>query len=135
MLPTVMERMSCSTLRMGNYRLIVWKALLWKILYEISRISHKLLLKNSSQRWVNKRLEKNARRRPHDLYAPPNTLGWLNQDELNGRGTKLVCEGRKGMCRVLLWKPEGKRQDGRPRRGWKDNEKTNLQEIGWKGAD
>jgi len=31
-------------------------------------------------------------------------------------------------------KPEGKRPLGRPRRGWKDNIKMDLQEAGWRGA-
>ena len=31
---------------------------------------------------------------------------------------------RKGVCRVLVWKPEGKRPLGRPRRRWEDNINT-----------
>ena len=38
-------------------------------------------------------------------------------------------EGR-GMHRVLVEKPEGKRPLGRPRRGWEDNIKKDLQEVG-----
>ena len=34
------------------------------------------------------------------------------------------------MYRVLLWKPEGNRQLGRPRRRWVDNFRTDLQEVG-----
>jgi hypothetical protein len=37
--------------------------------------------------------------------------------------------------RLLLGKPEGKRPLGRPRRGWLDNIKINLREIGWNGMD
>jgi hypothetical protein len=40
-----------------------------------------------------------------------------------------IGEGR-GMHRVLVGKPEGKRPLGRPRRRWEDNIKTNLQEVG-----
>jgi hypothetical protein len=32
--------------------------------------------------------------------------------------------------RVLVGKPEGKRPLGRPRRGWEDNIKMDLQEVG-----
>ena len=32
--------------------------------------------------------------------------------------------------RVLVWKPEGKRPLGRPRRRWEDNVKMDLQEVG-----
>ena len=41
----------------------------------------------------------------------------------------LMEEGR-GVCRVLVRKPEGKRPLGRPRRGWEDNIKMDLQEVG-----
>jgi hypothetical protein len=43
-------------------------------------------------------------------------------------------EGR-GVHRVLVWKPEGKRPLGRPRRRWEDNIKMDLQavETGWSG--
>jgi len=38
-------------------------------------------------------------------------------------------EGR-GVHRVLVGKPEGKRPLGRPRRRWEDNIKMDLQEVG-----
>ena len=38
-------------------------------------------------------------------------------------------EGR-GVHKVLVWKPEGKRPLGRPRRRWEDNIKMNLQVVG-----
>jgi len=37
--------------------------------------------------------------------------------------------------RVLVGKPEGKRQLGRSRRRWEDNIKMDLQEVGWGGMD
>ena len=39
----------------------------------------------------------------------------------------VICRG--GVYRVLLGKPEGKRQLGRPRRRWMDNIRTDLQEV------
>jgi len=36
----------------------------------------------------------------------------------------------RGVCRVLVSKPVGKRSLGRPRRRWEDNIKTYLQEVG-----
>jgi len=33
------------------------------------------------------------------------------------------------------WKPEGKRPLGKPRRGWEDNIKMDLQEVGCGGID
>jgi hypothetical protein len=41
----------------------------------------------------------------------------------------------KGVYRVLVGKPEGKRPLGRPRRKWEDNIKTDLQEVGCGGMD
>ena len=40
-------------------------------------------------------------------------------------------EARRGAYRDLLGKPEGKRPFGRPRRGWKDNIKMDIQKVGW----
>jgi len=36
-----------------------------------------------------------------------------------------------GVYRVLLGKPEGRRQQGRPRRRWMDNIRMDLQEVGF----
>jgi len=44
---------------------------------------------------------------------------------------------RRGIYRVLVGKPEGKRQFGRPRCRWEDNIKMDLQEVGvgvWTGS-
>ena len=38
-------------------------------------------------------------------------------------------EGR-GVHKVLVGKPDGKRPLGRPRRRWKDNIKMNFEEVG-----
>ena len=38
--------------------------------------------------------------------------------------------GGRGVHRVLVGKPEGKRPLGRPRRGWEDNIKMDLQKVG-----
>ena len=37
---------------------------------------------------------------------------------------------RRGVYRVLVGKPEGRRPLGRPRRRWEDNIKMDLQEVG-----
>jgi hypothetical protein len=36
---------------------------------------------------------------------------------------------------ILIGKPAGKRQLGRPRHRWEDNVKNYLKEIGWEGVD
>jgi len=42
---------------------------------------------------------------------------------------------RRGLCKVLVGKPEGKRPLRSPRRGWEDNIKKDLQEVGCGGVD
>jgi len=39
-------------------------------------------------------------------------------------------EERRGVCRVLIGRLEGKRPVGRPRRRWEDNIQMDLREIG-----
>jgi hypothetical protein len=50
----------------------------------------------------------------------------------NEMGEHVVCMGeRRGACRVLVRKPEGKRHLGNTRHRWEDNIKIGLQEIRW----
>jgi hypothetical protein len=42
---------------------------------------------------------------------------------------------RRGVYRVLVGKPEGKRELGRPRNSWVDNIKMDFQEVRWLGMD
>ena len=41
-----------------------------------------------------------------------------------------IVNSSRGVYRVLLGKPEGKRPWGRPRRRWVDNIRMSLQEVG-----
>jgi hypothetical protein len=43
--------------------------------------------------------------------------------------------GEKNTNRILVRKPEGKRQLGRPTCRWVDNIKMDLREIGWDDVD
>jgi hypothetical protein len=45
-----------------------------------------------------------------------------------------MVEGR-GVCRVLVGRPKGKRPLGRSRHRWEDNIKIDLREIGINGAN
>ena len=53
----------------------------------------------------------------------------------------MACMGEgRGVYRVLVGKPDGKRPLGRPRRRWEDNIRMELQEVGlgyedWIGLD
>jgi hypothetical protein len=39
---------------------------------------------------------------------------------------------RRGLYRILVGKPEGRRPLGRPRGIWEDNIKMYLREVGWR---
>ena len=42
---------------------------------------------------------------------------------------------RRGVYKVLVGKPEGKRPLGRPRRRWENNIKMDLEEVGCEGME
>jgi hypothetical protein len=48
----------------------------------------------------------------------------------------VVCIGKvRGAYNILVGRPEGRRQLGRPRRKWEDNIKMDLREIGFGDVD
>jgi hypothetical protein len=56
----------------------------------------------------------------------------LQYSSVNGQYLHVALTGeRRGVYRVLVEKPEGRRPLGRPRRRWEDNIKMDLQEVGW----
>ena len=65
-----------------------------------------------------------------DLYILPNIVRVFKSRRMRWAGhVARMGEGR-GVHRVLVGKPEGKRPLGRPRRRWEDNIKMDLQEVG-----
>jgi len=65
-----------------------------------------------------------------DLYFLPNIERVVKSRRMRWAGhVARIGEGR-GVHRVLVGKPEGKRPLGRPRRRWKDNIKMDLREVG-----
>jgi hypothetical protein len=65
-----------------------------------------------------------------DLYYLPNIVWVVKSRRMRWAGhVARVGEGR-GVHRVLVGKPEGKRPLGRPRHRWEDNIKMHLQEVG-----
>jgi hypothetical protein len=65
----------------------------------------------------------------NDVYSLPNIVRVVK--------SKMRCAGHvarmgeeRGVHRVLVGKPEGKRPLGRPRRRWEDNIKMDVQEVG-----
>ena len=67
----------------------------------------------------------------NDVYFLPSIVRVIKSRRLRLAGH--VAHERRGVYRVLLRKPEGKRPLGRPRRRWENNVKVDLQEIGWGG--
>ena len=65
-----------------------------------------------------------------DLYSLPNIVRVVKSRRMRWAGhVARMGEGR-GVHRVVVRKPEGKRPLGRPRRSWEDNIKMDLQEVG-----
>jgi hypothetical protein len=65
----------------------------------------------------------------NNLYSLPNIVRVVKSKRMRWAGhVARMGEGR-GVHRVLVGKPEGKRPLGRPRRRWEDNIKMDLQEV------
>jgi hypothetical protein len=65
----------------------------------------------------------------HSLYSSPNIVRMMWAGHV-----ACMKEGR-GVCMVLVGRPEGKRLVGRPRCRWEDNIKLDLRETGINGAN
>jgi hypothetical protein len=66
----------------------------------------------------------------NDLYSLPNIVQVVKLRLMRWAG-HVVCMGEdRGVHRVLVGKPEGKRPLGRPRRRWADNIEVDLQDVG-----
>ena len=65
-----------------------------------------------------------------DLYSLPNIVRVVKSRRMRWAGQVARMGQVRGVYRVLVGKPEGKRPLGRPRRRWEDNIKMDLQEVG-----
>ena len=71
----------------------------------------------------------------NDLYSLPNIVRVVKSGRMRWSG-HVACMGEdRGLHRVLVGKPEGKRSLGRSRRRWEDNIKMDLQEVGGDRGD
>jgi len=66
----------------------------------------------------------------NDLYCSPSIVRVIKSRRMRSAGHVARMGKRRGVYRVLVGKPEGKRPLGRPRRRWEDNIKMDLQEVG-----
>jgi hypothetical protein len=71
----------------------------------------------------------------HSLYSSPNIIMVIKSRRMRWAGhVARMVEGR-GVYRVLVGRPEGKRPLGRLRRRWEDNIKLDLRKIVIDGAN
>jgi hypothetical protein len=71
----------------------------------------------------------------HSLYCSSNIIRVVKSRRMRWAGHVARMGERRGVYRVLVGRPEGKRSLGRPRRRWEDNIKKDLREIGIDGAN
>jgi hypothetical protein len=66
----------------------------------------------------------------NDPYSSPNIIRVIKSRRIRWAG-HVARMGKSGVYRILVVRPEGRRESGRPRRTWEDNIKMGLQEVGW----
>ena len=64
------------------------------------------------------------------LYSTPNIVRVIKSRRIKWAGHVARMGEERGVYRVLVGKPEGRRPLGRPRRRWVDNIRTDLQKVG-----
>jgi hypothetical protein len=71
----------------------------------------------------------------YSLNSPPNIIRMIKSRRMRWAGHIARMTEKRNIYRILVGKPEGKRQLGRPRRRWVDHIKIDLRDIGWDGTD
>jgi hypothetical protein len=71
----------------------------------------------------------------HDLYYSPIIIRIIKARRMRWAGHVARMGENRNAYRLLVGKPEGRRQLGRPRRRWLDNIKMDLVEVGWGDVD
>ena len=66
----------------------------------------------------------------NDLYSSHNIVRVIKSRRMRWAGHVARMEEGRGVHKVLVGKPEGKRPLERPRHRWEDNIKMNIQEVG-----
>jgi hypothetical protein len=68
-------------------------------------------------------------------FISPNAIRVIESRKLKWAGHVARTGKRRGACKVLVEKPEGRRLLERQRRRWEDNIKMDLRENGWESMD
>jgi hypothetical protein len=71
----------------------------------------------------------------HDLYSSPSIIRIIKKRRMRWAGHVARMGEKRNAYRLLVGKPEGKIPLGRPRRGWVDNIRMDLREVGWSDVD
>ena len=66
----------------------------------------------------------------NELYSSPNIVRVIKSKRMRWAGHVARMGEKRGVYRVLVGKPEGRRSLGRPRRRWENNIRMDLQEEG-----
>ena len=65
----------------------------------------------------------------NDLYCSPNIVRVIKSRRMRWAGYVARMGEERGLYRVLVGKPEGRRPMGRPRHRWVDNIRMDLHEV------
>jgi hypothetical protein len=71
----------------------------------------------------------------NNLYSLPNIVRVVKSRRMRWAGHVTRMGEERGVHRMLVGKPEGKRPLGRPRRRWENNIKMDLQGVGVRCGD
>jgi transcription termination factor 2 len=72
----------------------------------------------------------------HNLYSLPNIIRMIKSRRMRWAGHVARMGETRNAYRLLVAEAEGEKKTlERPRRGWLDNTKMDLREIGWDGRD
>jgi hypothetical protein len=71
----------------------------------------------------------------HNLFSSPSIIRMIKSRRMRWAGHVARMGEKRNAYRILVGKPEGKRQLGRPRRSWVDNIKMDIRERGLDGVD
>jgi hypothetical protein len=71
----------------------------------------------------------------HYLYSSPKIVRVIKSRRMRWAEHVARMGERRGLYRILVGKPEGKKPLGRPRHRWEDNITMDLQEVECEGVD
>jgi hypothetical protein len=71
----------------------------------------------------------------HSLYSSPDTISQVKSRQMRWTGHVARMGEERKVFKVLVGKPEGRTQLGRPRRMWEDGNGMDLTEIGFGVVD